>query len=156
MGIGLITSLKNLFSNRKFSSIQDTQELALVDALALAMSADGDVSSVEREELTDLLRALDWNQTTTLESYVEESLNKAQTYLAEPGGMLKYCMDISARLEQEWLREETYYYAARISASDHSIDDNEHNFLQSLVQALALPKDAQARISDQLLRETSF
>jgi len=156
MSSGLITALKNLFSSRSFSKISDTQELALVDTLALAMSADHDVSAVEREELTSLLRALDWNQSTALESYVEESLDKAKRYLAEPGGVLKYCMDISARLEEDWLREEAYYFAGRISTSDNRVDTNEHEFLQALVQALALDNDAQARIADQLLRETSF
>lgn len=156
MGIGMITALRNLFSDRKFSKISDIQELALVDTLALAMAADGDVSSVEREELTSLLRALDWNQSTKLEAYVEESLDKSKKYLGESGGVLKYCMDISARLAEDWLREEVYYFAGRISASDQRIDDNEHEFLQALVQSFALDKDAQARIADQLMRETSF
>lgn len=156
MGIGMITALKNLFSDRKFSKINDTQELALVDTLTLAMMADGDVSGVEREELTTLLRALDWNQSMTLEAYVEESLDKAKKFLGESGGVLRYCMDISERLAEDWLREEVYYFAGRISASDNRIDNNEHEFLQALVQSFALEKDAQARIADQLMRETSF
>lgn len=156
MSTGLITSLKNIFSNRKFSAISDAQELALVDALALAMVADHQVSPVEREELTDVLRALDWKQSTTLDAYVEQSLDNARRYLNEPGGVLKYCMDISERLAEGWLREEVYYFAARISASDNRIDDTEHEFLQALVQALALESDTQARIADQIMRETSF
>lgn len=156
MGIGLITSFKNFFSNRKFSAISDTQELALVDALALAMAADHEVSQVEREELTKLLRALDWKQSGSLESYVERSLDNARRYLGEPGGVLKYCMDISARLAEGWLREEAYYFAGRLSASDQRIEDTEHEFLQALVQAFALDNDTQARIADQIMRETSF
>lgn len=156
MGSGMITALKNLFSGRNFPKIDDTQELALVDALTLAMSVDRDVSDIERKELTSLLRALDWEQSVELESYVSQSLNRANDTLDQQGGVLKYCMDISQRLAEDWLREETYYFAGRISATDHRIGEDEHQFLQSLVQAFALDKVAQARIADQLMRETTF
>jgi hypothetical protein len=156
MGIGIITALSNLFSGRNFSTITDKQELALVDALTFAMAADHEVSDTEQQELVKSLRVLDWEQKTSLESYVEHALAKAREKVAEQNGALAYCTDISRRLGEDWLREETYYLAGRISATDHDVNAGEQAYLRAMVEAFAIDNDTHARITNQLMREMHF
>jgi hypothetical protein len=67
-----------------------------------------------------------------------------------------YLSDISDRLAEDWIRYETYYIAARLAASDSSLDELETAYLRVMVDEFGIPEDRFARISDQLLRETNF
>lgn len=156
MATGLFTAISNLFSNRNFSKISDEQERALVDALTFAMAADHDVSKVEREHLTRALRVLDWRQATPLESYIDEAITRALRQIADERNMFDYCTDIAERLGEGWLREETYYLAGHIAAADKDINPDEQAYLRAMVLAFAIDPATQARIADQLLRETTF
>lgn len=156
MAAGLITLISNLFSGRSYSRINDSQERALVDALVFAMAADHDVSAVERDALVQALKVLKWEQSTSLESYVSDAIERAQQKVAREEDVAAYCADISQRLEEDWLREETYYLSARITAADQDISQDEQAYLREMVKAFEIDDAVQARITNQLIRETQF
>ncbi|QDG53792.1 hypothetical protein FIV42_24525 [Persicimonas caeni] len=154
--MSIITALSNLFSGRSFSKISAEQEKAMIDALTYAMAVDREIAGDEQKELTSSLRHVKWEEEIPLESYVSESVARAKRISAQPGDAPDYLHQISERLGEDWLREETYYLAARIAASDRDIVSAEQLLLSNMVQAFELDNDTQARIADQLMRETDF
>jgi uncharacterized tellurite resistance protein B-like protein len=154
--MGIFTAFSNLFAGRNFSKISADQEKALIDSLTYAMAVDHEVSATEKKELTAALRNLKWRESVPLESYVSESVARAQERTSDQSDAASYCSDIAERLAEDWLREETYYLAARIAAADHEIVDAEQALLSTLVEAFDIDHAKQAKIADQLLRETQF
>lgn len=154
--MSIITALSNLFSGRNYSKISAEQEKAMIDALTYAMTVDHEVSATEEQELTSSLRNVKWEESVPLESYVHESIERARKNVGEASDAAKYCRDISERLQEDWLREETYYLAAHIAAADRQIVNQEQVLLSTMVDAFGLGHDVQAKIADQLLRETDF
>jgi type III secretion system FlhB-like substrate exporter len=154
--MGIFTAFSNLFAGRNFSNISADQEKALIDTLTYAMAADHKVTPTEEQELAQGLRNVDWDESVPLDSYVHESVARAKTLTNEQGDAAAYCRDIAKRLGGDWLREETYYLAARIAAADQEIASEEQVLLHTIVEAFELDDAAQAKISDQLLRETQF
>lgn len=154
--MSIFTALSNLFAGRSFSKISADQEMAMIDALTYAMAVDREIAATEQEELTSSLRHVDWEEEIPLEAYVSESVERAQRISADPFGAADYLADIGNRLGEDWLREETYYLAARIAAADRDIVSEEQLLLSTMVQAFELDNDTQAKIADQLMRETDF
>lgn len=154
--MGIFTSLSNLFAGRNFSKLDETQEKALVDALTYAMAVDRDVDPNEQKELTKALKQLEWRASVPLETYVAEAVERAKNQTNDQAQAAQYCSDIGQRLAEDWLREETYYLAGRIAASDTEIVSEEQVLLGTMVQAFGIDNRTQARIADQLLRETDF
>lgn len=154
--MGIFTAFSNLFAGRNFSKITADQEKALIDALTYAMAVDHEVSSTEEKELSQALRNVDWEESIPLDSYVHESVVRAQKQTAEQADAASYCRNIGERLGEDWLREETYYLAARVAAADREIVGEEQVLLRTMVEAFDLDDATQAKISDQLLRETQF
>jgi hypothetical protein len=154
--MGIFTAFSNLFAGRSFSKISADQERALIDALTYAMAVDHEVTPTEEKELSQALRNVDWDESVPLESYVRESVERSQSHTRAQGDAMSYLRDISERLVEDWLREETYYLAARIAAADQDIASEEQMLLRTMVEAFDLDDDTQAKISDQLLRETEF
>lgn len=153
--MSIITALKNMLQGRNFSTIEPDQEKALVDALTYAMAVDHEVAPDEEEELSSALQVLDWDTDESLESYVHTSVERSRASVNEQR-TAEYCRDISERLGEDWLREETYYLAARITASDQEIVSEEQVFLSNMVAAFDLDDATHERITNQLLREVEF
>ncbi len=153
--MSIITALKNMLQGRNFSTIEPDQEKALVDALTYAMAVDHEVAPDEEEELSSALRVLSWDADEPLESYVHTSVERSRASVKEQR-TAEYCRDISERLGEDWLREETYYLAARIAASDQDIVSEEQVLLSHMVAAFGLDDATHERITNQLLREVDF
>jgi hypothetical protein len=120
------------------------------------MIADDKVVTGEEDELADALRPLRWKGSQSLESYVSESLDRARRVSDSGSSVREYLRDVSERLEEDWIRDETYYIAARLAASDRSLDELETAYLRVMVEEFGIPEERFARISNQLLRETDF
>lgn len=153
--MSIISALKNMLQGRNFSSLEPDQEMALVDALTYAMAVDHEVAPAEEEELSDALRVLSWSADQSLDAYVHTSVTRAQASVKEQR-TAEYCRDISERLGEDWLREETYYLAARVAASDNEIVSEEQVLLSTMVDAFDLDDATHERITNQLLREVEF
>lgn len=154
--MGLFGIIKNFFEGETFRSLTAPQEKAFVDALVYAKVADGDIQGEETEEFKNSLKPLRWKSQEPLSAYVQESVARAEALVASSGDVRAYVADISARLEEDWAREETYYLAARLTASDQGLDYRETAFLKVMVDEFNIPEARLSKISDQLIRETSF
>jgi hypothetical protein len=154
--MSIFTTLSNLFSGRNFSNLDANQEKALVDALAFAMAIDHHVDPTEEDELTDALRVLKWRSNVSLAEYVRSAIERAEQKADEQAEAAAYCGELAERLGEDWLREEAYYFAARIAAADAEIVDQEQALLAIMVDAFDIDHATQERITNQLLRETDF
>lgn len=154
--MGLFGVIKNLLEGETFKSLDDSQERAFVDALTYAMIADDKVASGEEEELADALRPLEWKGSEPLQSYVNESLDRAKVVSDSGDSVREYLRDVSERLAEDWIREETYYITARLAASDRSLDALETAYLRVMVEEFGIPEARLSKISNQLIRETNF
>ena len=154
--MGLFGVIKNLLEGETFKSLDQTQERAFVDALTYTMIADEKVASGEEDELADALKPLKWKGSEPLQSYVNQSLDRARSVSDSGSSVRDYLQDVSERLGEDWIREETYYIAARLAASDRSLDELETAYLRVMVEEFGIPEKRFAEISNQLIRETDF
>lgn len=154
--MSLITVLKNFLSGAQFSKLDDDQEEALVDTLTYVMAVDGELSDAEEQQLSEALDVLDWDRGTSIDSYVHDSIERAKQKAATVEETRQYCLELSERLGEDWLREETYYLAARMAAADAEIVDDEHGVLKTIVDTFGIDDRTQGRITDQIMREVDF
>ena len=146
--------LANLMTGKKFKEITQPQREAFIDAIALAVVADGQIAPQEMEELKQATALMGWEGEA--DDYVERALSDALIHLTTPETTRARVDDISARLITDWLREEAYYVAARTSAADASVDESERQFLQTLVLGFGISRQRLAVIAEKIMGETSF
>ncbi len=146
--------LANLMTSKMFKDMEQPQREAFIDAVALAVIADGQIDPQELEELKQATALMGWHGEADV--YVDRALADAYVHLATPEATRARVDDISARLAADWLREETYYVAARVSAADASLDEAERQFLQTLVLGFSLSRQRLGVITEKIMRETSF
>ena len=154
--MGLISVVKNLLEGEWLRGLEQTQEEAFIDALTFSMAADHHIDDREQEELTTALEALDWEGTTSLENYVAESTRRAEEAVKTESDSTSFLEDIDRRLGEDWVREETYYIAARIAAADGRFEEAETSYLRRMVDIFQISEKRHREISDQLVRETGI
>jgi uncharacterized tellurite resistance protein B-like protein len=136
-------------------STQDPQEaeLAVVsaeygpicEAMYLMMSADGKISSVERDVLKGALRNLSGDTIRTV--HIEAMLDRAASEAAEQGRDARL-RDVVGHLHEDGARAEVaFVLAAAIAFADSAIADEENETLNLLAEGLGI---SEAR-ADELL-----
>ncbi len=133
----------DLLANRKFKKLSQTQNEALVDVLTAAKAIDGQLRDVERRELLEIVDRLDWKSGTSVEGYIDESVQRATDIEPVPGQLEDFFEEVGARLDEDWVRREAYYLAARIVLADDEIVDNERLLLQHLVAGFDIDPEKQ-------------
>lgn len=152
--MGIFTKLfGNYFTSKNFESITQEQKAAFIDILVTAMGIDGEIQEQEREELGSELKAISWSGEYALETYIEQAVENGKIMAEDREALRGHLLQQAGQLPEQWLREEVYYISARIVCADSQIQPAEHTFLQVLVEALALPPERQAFISEKLIRE---
>lgn len=138
--------IAELVTRRKFKGLSQNQNEALIDVLAAAKAIDGKLKEVERRELMEIIKKLDWKGDWSMEGYVDHSIDKATEIEPVADELDEFFDDIGNRLKEDWLREEAYYLAARIVLADDEVVENERLLLQSLVEGLELDPQRQQLI----------
>ena len=145
--------IAEVFTRRKFKGLSQKQNEALIDALAAAKAIDGELKDVERKELMEIVQKLDWNAGESMESYIDRSIEQAVKIEPRSDELGEFFDSIGDRLEEDWLREEAYYLAARIVLADEQIVENERRLLQAMVEGLGVDSDRQQLIMRKLYDE---
>ncbi len=141
---------------RNFARLEQPQVEGLLDVLTAAKAIDGEIHPDEKAELEQAIKVLPWNGATTPERYIDESIQRAMNVEVTPEALLSFFQDISARLGEDWLRQEAYYYAARISLADQVVQEEERLLLANLVEAFEIQADKQELIIRKVSREMDF
>lgn len=145
--------IASMNTRRRFTNLAQDQNEAVLDTLAATRVIDGDLHPSEEAELRESMKMLNWQGGHTLEQYIDRAVQRGQELRPEPAVLRPYFEDVSQRLGEDWLRQETYYMAARITLADGEVDESERVFLQALVEAFEIPGDVQALIIRKIREE---
>ena len=151
--MGLFDWMTQVLEGRKFRQLDQTQNEALVRALAGAMLADGEVAGAESEELETFVDFLTWQSTTSPAAFVGEAIEDAREAVETQDARDAFCADVAASIDDQKVRDEIYYMAARIVGADENLDERERAYLESLVQALEISADTQRVVTNRLISE---
>ncbi len=141
------------FTRRKFSKINQVQEEALIDVLAAAKAIDGVLLDVERRELMEALEHFEWKGALPMESYVEQSVERATKLEPTAEALAAFFADVSQRLEEDWLREEAYYLGSKVALADDEVQEEERLLLKAMVEAFDIPSKRQQLIIRKIRQE---
>lgn len=148
--------IAHMSTNRRYRNLDQDQNEALLDALSAAKIIDGDLDPAEREELLGAMRKLKWEGDQDLESYMDGAVERARELSVYNDSIAEFFQNISDRLREDWLRQETYYIASRITLADQKVVEEEREFLQTMVEAFGIDPQRQALIIRKIRSEVEF
>src|SRR5690606_34776914 len=119
-------------SNSAFKKLSQEQNEALVKVLAYAQAIDGDVAESEQKILVRAVKDLNWQGVYSLEEFVTRAVNEAYGLIYDPVKRHAYVHALGLELGDNWLREEAYYMAAKITLSDSDLQENEQLLLREI------------------------
>jgi tellurite resistance protein len=109
---------------------------ALAEAMYLMMSADGHITSDEREVLKGALRAL--SSDTLHTKHIEALLDAASAQVAAQGREERLADVVNSLKEDPARAEVAFVLAAAIAFADNAIADEENETLNSLAEGLGI------------------
>lgn len=127
--MGMNDAVLDWFHSHPFDDVDESEARAVVDSMALAVFADGEINDDEEIEINELVSEMRWSWAEDLlaDDYVKTSLAKAQEIVASND------LAAAAKSIAERLDDGRYHYLfemlARIIASDGTVEDSEKSFL---------------------------
>jgi len=118
----------------------------LCDAMYMMMSADGQVSSSEREVLVGALRNLSGDALRSI--HIEAMLEAAAKKTAEDGREKRMRDIIEALQEDETRGEVAFVLAAAIAFADNAIADQENEVLNQFAEGLGIDDERANELLD--------
>lgn len=118
----------------------------LCEAMYLMMSADGTVSSEEREVLKGALRNLSEDRLRTV--HIESMLEAASKKVGEQGRETRMREIIEALHEDRGRAEVAFVLAAAIAFADNAIADEENDTLNQLAEGLGIDEERANELLD--------
>ncbi len=147
--MGWFDALSKLLTGRQYASLSQQQTEAFIDTLTFVVVVDDTIDTTERDRLDDALDEMDWNGERPLSRYVEGSIERARGL--EPAQYNDYLEGVSARLDEQSIREQAYYVGAQIAYADESgIIESERQLLRKLVEAFEIDSDRLSLMTDEL------
>lgn len=137
----------NLFKADLVVPKSQPQREAVIDTLVFAMTADGEISQEEREELDHAFEELAWADADTRTPFVRDSITRASQAKQSPEHARAYIHDIGQRLETAPLRERAYELASRIVCADHEVDQAERGLMSMFIREFQISEERALEIS---------
>lgn len=127
---------------------QQTTE-AIVDILTFAVASDGRLADEEQDVLNSFLDVLNWRRDDiSADEHAHERLTE-YLQLSEDDlelAISDYCKDAAERISDEWLRDELYFFVARLADADSELDETEVRFVSTLAAAFGIFGERRAAI----------
>lgn len=142
--------IRSQLADKKYAEISPQHAQALLDALALTMVAEGDVSSREQGQAERIRQALAERTTIDTKAYLSQAIEAAAPIAGDPQAIDAQAKAIAERLDDPILREEAYYLSMRIAAVDINVVSDETQVLSSFVQAFDIPRERLGRLTKKL------
>ncbi len=125
-----------------------TEYGSLCEAMYLMMSADGNVSSEEREVLKGALRNLSDDAVHT--THIEAMLDTAAKNVAEEGREKRLEAVIADLREDPARAEVAFVLAAAVAFADNAIADEENETLNTMAEGLGIAEARANELLDQV------
>lgn len=137
-----------------YDHLDDEEVGALVDAVVLAMVAEGEVPEEEESELARLTSALDDCASMSVKTVVRERTEAAREVVGDEEAYREWARDVAERLDDQTLLEEAYYLASRMAAMDVDVVADETAVLGTYVDVFDFPRDRLKRLTQRLREHT--
>ena len=149
----IFKALNRLLSNSQFSKLDQSQNEAIVDLIALVMASDGVHEQTERAEVERALTQIDWKDHSSAALYFENALRAAPGTLADEASLGAKLDAIAGALDETWIQEEAYYMAARTAAVDSDLAPEEQVLLRELVARFDISKDRMRTLTASIMEK---
>ena len=126
--------------------LDDTQKLAVLEALVTAVLADGAATQIELATFDRAVGALPWGmEREILEAEIKGVAQRISSFKS-PTEISDFIIGMAARLPSQPLREKVFYTVATIMFADGEISKLEQNTLGALVFAFGITSERLAAI----------
>jgi uncharacterized tellurite resistance protein B-like protein len=127
-------------------ALDDTQKLAVLEALVTAVLADGKAKQIELVSFDQVVAALPWGMDRAiLEAEIKGAAQRISSFKS-PTEISDFIIGMAARLPSQPLREKVFYTVATIMFADGEISKLEQNTLGALVFAFGITSERLAAI----------
>lgn len=137
-----------------YDHLDEDEVKALVDAVVLAMVAEGEIPEEEESELAKMTSAFDDHASMAIEPYLQERVEAAREIAGDSEAYRRWAEDVAGRLDDETLLEEAYYLAARMTAIDVEVVADETEVLETYVEVFDFPRERLKRLTQRLREHT--
>ena len=144
----------DLFDDDELGSLDDAEAMAFIDALAIALVADGYPEEEELSEFKAQLEKLPFSaqDIERVQLRVESCLH---TLRALPDHKLDdFISDVAARISSQHLRERALKMAIHIAHADLDITREEHRMLQRIARCFNIPEARYHEMTHAIMEDT--
>lgn len=152
----LLETVRRLFHGKRYNELDQQETEALVDALCYAIAADGEVQTVEREQLAEHLEDVAWNSDQPISAYIAESLDRASERVERDEDPVLYARSIRDRIDDQSLQEDIYLFCAKIATADEHLDPREQELLAELVNEFDIPQETVEDVTGWIIYESDL
>ena len=128
-------------------SLEQPQREAIIDTLVFAMMADGEMTSEERDELDGAFDRLEWSGEFDRETFLDESIARANQAKKSMDQARQYLAEIGGRLQTDPIRDRAYEMAARIVCADRDVAEAERGLMSMFIREFQIPEARAVEIS---------
>lgn len=127
-------------------ALDDTQKLAVLEALVAAVLADGKRAGIGAAAFEHIISKLPWGmERAVLDAQVTGVAQRIASF-ASPTDVSDFVVRMASRLPSQALREKVFYTVATIVFADGVVSKTEENVLGALVFAFGITSDRLAAI----------
>ncbi len=122
-------------------ALDDSQKVAVIEALITGVLADGRATEVELGWFRTVVARLPWGmEPPVLDATIKGAAQRVST-LKSPAEISDFIVGLATRLPSQLLREKVLYTVATIMSAERALNDLEQNTLGALVLAFGITSD---------------
>jgi len=133
-----------------FSSLEDPERLAILEALVVGVIADGQINAAESRHFDELVLGLPWGFDRAVLRVMIQGAHERLAGLSTPVEIHDYLVKLAPRIPSESLREKVLFTMASLMQSDGDFNRAEKNVVGAFAVAFGIPSDRVAAINDAL------
>ena len=123
------------------AALDDTQKVAVLEALVTGILADGRATQVELGWFQNVVVRLPWGMEPPVLDATIKGVAQRIAALKAPPEINDFIVGLAARLPSQPLREKVLYTVATIMSAERALNDLEKNTLGALVLAFGITSD---------------
>lgn len=135
---------------RDFAALDETQRMAVLDAMLIGLIADDKVMPAELRRFDEILLALPWGLDREVIGAMVKGAHERLRTIKTPTQVHDYVARLASKLPAPELRDKVVFTMATLMLSDGELDRLEKNVLGLFVVAFGITSDRAARIREAL------
>lgn len=128
----MIDRLRALFGKITAGEAAQHQREAMIDLLIWTMYADGRLALPENDKIDSLAEELPWDSVTPFQQYLNTSIARVRSVLADEEKSDELLGDIYGRLRDDEMRTRAFRACRDLAQVDGEVDEAESVFLDTV------------------------